>query len=69
MNTEISEKEQRRRDEQRQLAYTVDELARITGVSRSKIYLEVKACRLKRRKLGSRAVFLHGDVRWGGVGV
>lgn len=68
MDTEISEKEQERRGEQRQkslesnrLAYSLDELVRITGVSRSKIYLEVNAGRLRRRKMGSRAVFLHTD--------
>lgn len=68
---DISDKEQRRRADQRRkslalteqskLSYTIPDLVRDTGAGRSKIYEEIAAGRLKVRKLGKRTLVLHCD--------
>jgi excisionase family DNA binding protein len=43
-------------------AFNVDEAAQLIGVGRSTLYLEIKAERLKVRKLGSRTLILREDL-------
>jgi excisionase family DNA binding protein len=43
-------------DTQPKLAYTVDELCRACGISRAKLYEEIKAQRLKVKKIGTRTL-------------
>jgi hypothetical protein len=46
-----------------QLAYSIEETARITSVGRTGLYAEIKAGRLKARKAGRRTVLLADDIR------
>lgn len=43
-------------------AYTVNELMHEIGIGRSKLYAEIKAGRLRPRKIGKRTIFLAKDV-------
>lgn len=45
------------------VVYNVKELVAATGLSRSKIYEEMKAGRLSARKVGRRTIFLDGEVQ------
>lgn len=45
------------------LAFSIDELCDATGVRRNLIYDEIKAGRLKSRKLGRRTIILDEDAR------
>ena len=38
------------------LAYTIDEAVKITSISRSKLYIEIKSGRLQIRKVGRRTI-------------
>lgn len=65
---DLSEKEQKHRDTQRQLsllkakiAYTVDEFVAATGIGRSKLYEERKAGKLRFRKCGKISLITHDD--------
>jgi excisionase family DNA binding protein len=44
-------------------AYTVPEVIRVTGTSRTTLYAEIAAQRLKARKLGRRTLILADDLR------
>jgi excisionase family DNA binding protein len=44
------------------LAYTVNELLELIGISRSTLYNEIGAGRLKARKLNNRTIFLAEEV-------
>lgn len=44
-------------------AYTIPEAVRITGTSRTTLYAEIAAHRLKARKLGRRTLILADDLR------
>lgn len=46
-----------------QLAYSILEAVRVTGVARTKLYAEIGAGRLSVRKLGSRTLILADDLR------
>lgn len=46
-----------------QLAYSIEETARITSLGRTALYDEIKAGRLKARKAGRRTVILDSDLR------
>lgn len=43
-------------------AYTVNELTREIGVSRSKLYQEIAEGKITPRKLGKKTIFLRSDV-------
>jgi hypothetical protein len=45
------------------LAYSLDEFADAAGISRRKLYDEIRAGRLKAKKLGSRSVILAPDAQ------
>lgn len=45
------------------VVYNVQELVAVTGLSRSKIYEEMKAGRLSARKVGRRTIFLDTEVQ------
>lgn len=47
---------------QRRLAYSVNEAAAIAGLSRSWLYGEITAGRLRTRKAGRRRLVLHTDL-------
>lgn len=44
------------------IAYSIVEVAQVTGLSRSKIYEEMDAGRLMSRKAGKRRIILHADL-------
>lgn len=46
-----------------QLAYSIEETARITSLGRTALYDEIKAGRLKARKAGRRTVVAADDIR------
>jgi excisionase family DNA binding protein len=43
-------------------AYSIPQLVALTGIGRTTIYAELKAGRLKARKIGRRTIFLSEDV-------
>lgn len=43
------------------LAYTIEDLAAVTGIGRSKLYAEVRAGNLRVTKVGSRTIILTED--------
>jgi excisionase family DNA binding protein len=43
------------------LAYPIDEFAEAVGIGRSKLYAEIRAGRLKAKKLGSRTLIMATD--------
>lgn len=45
------------------IAYTIDELCQVVGISRAMIYKEIKAQRLRVRKVGKRTVVPVDEVR------
>ena len=46
-------------------AYTITEISKIFKISRSKIYLEIKAGKLHPKKIGSRTIVLSSEItRW-----
>ncbi len=45
------------------LGYSIHEVTRISGASRTTIYEEISAGRLKARKLGRRTIILDADLR------
>ena len=45
------------------LAHNIDEVSDVSGSGRTKIYEEIKAGRLKARKLGRRTLVLDHDLR------
>ncbi len=45
------------------LAYSVEELARLSSVGRTKLYEEIKDGRLRTRKVGSRTLILADDAK------
>ena len=45
------------------LAYRISEAAEATGVSRSTLYKEIKAGRLKKTRLAGRTVILAGELQ------
>lgn len=44
------------------LAYTVNDAARVAGISRSYLYLAIKAGHLRPIKMGRRTLILHRDL-------
>ena len=42
-------------------AFSIPEIVQMSGICRSRIYLEMKENRLRRRKVGRRSVVLAGD--------
>jgi excisionase family DNA binding protein len=45
----------------KRLGYSIDEFCADLGIGRTKAYEEIKAGRLKARKLGRRTIVLHKD--------
>jgi excisionase family DNA binding protein len=45
------------------IAYSIRELVRSTGISRTKIYKEIKAGKLRATKVGSRTIILEEAVK------
>jgi hypothetical protein len=65
---DISDEELQRRADQRRwslsearLAYTVAEFSNVSGIGRSKLYLERKAGKLRFRKCGKLSLITHDD--------
>ena len=52
-------------DTSQRLAYSISDLVKVSGRSRSAIYYEIGVGRLKARKAGRRTIILHVDaVAW-----
>lgn len=45
------------------LAYTIEDLAAVTGIGRSKLYAELRAGNLRMTKVGSRTIVLAEDAQ------
>lgn len=50
-------------DQPTRIAYTIEELCQVVGISRAMIYKEIKAQRLRVRKVGARTVVPVDEVR------